>query len=137
MSEENKSIVRRYIEEGLNQRNLQLFDEILATDFANHSPRLGRVGREATVQNFAQILKAIPDRHGTIEAIVAEGDNVCVRASVQGTHQEEIQGIPVAPTGKLITWEIWEMFRFSGGKIVERWAIHNMIEQFSRAAEQG
>ncbi len=41
MSEENKSIVRRYIEEGLNQRKLQLFDEILATDFANHSPRIG------------------------------------------------------------------------------------------------
>ena len=86
------------------------------------------------VQN---IFKALPDRHSTIEAIVAERDNVCVRASVQGTHEEEIQGIPVAPTGKLITWEIWEMFRFSGGKIVERWAIHNMIEQFSRAAEQG
>ena len=97
MSEENKSIVRRYIEEGLNQRNLQLFDEILATDFANHSPRLGRVGREATVQNFAQILKAIPDRHSTIEAIVAEGNNVCVRASVQGTHQEEIQGGTTLP----------------------------------------
>ncbi len=39
VSEENKSIVRRYIQEGLNQRNLQLFDEILATAFANHSPR--------------------------------------------------------------------------------------------------
>ena len=29
------------------------------------------------------------------------------------------------------------MFRCSRGKIVERWAIHNMGEQFSRAAEEG
>ncbi len=137
MSEENKAIVRRYIEEGLNQRNLRVFDEILALDFGNHSPRLGVVDRDATLQNFAQILKALPDRRSTIDDIIAEGDKVFVRASVQGTHQDEIQGIPVAPTGKLINWEIWEMFRFSGGKIVERWAIHNMGEQFTRAAEQG
>ena len=30
MSEENKTIVRRYVEEGLNQENLVLFDELLA-----------------------------------------------------------------------------------------------------------
>lgn len=44
MSEENKTIVRRYVEEGLNQENLVLFDELLAADFANHSPRLGIMG---------------------------------------------------------------------------------------------
>ncbi len=72
--EENKAIVRRYIEEGLNQENLVLFEELLAPDFANHSPRLGIMSREATVQDFAQIFKAFPDRHSTIENIIAEGD---------------------------------------------------------------
>ena len=33
MSEENKTIVRRYVEEGLNQENLVLFDELLAPNF--------------------------------------------------------------------------------------------------------
>ena len=135
--EENKTIVRRYIEEGLNQRKLKLFDEILATDFANHSPRLGIVDREATLENFARIFEALPDRHSIIKDIIAEGDKVFVLAAAQGTHQKEIQGIAVSPSGKHITWEIWEMFRFSGGRIVERWAIHNMVEQFSRAAERG
>ncbi len=133
MSEENKTIVRRYIDEGLNQENLVLFDELLATDFANHSPRLGIMGREATVQDFAQIFKAFPDRHSTIEDIIAEGDKVFVRTTAQGTHQGKVPGIPIDPTGKQITWTVWEVFRFTGGRIVERWGIHDMREQLSTA----
>lgn len=95
MSEENKTIVRRYVEEGLNQENLVLFDELLAADFANHSPRLGIMGRETTVQDFAQIFKAFPDRHSTIEDIIGEGDKVFVRTTAISrgiTNQEEIEG---------------------------------------------
>ena len=33
--------------------NLVLFDELLAADFANHSPRLGITGRETTVQDHS------------------------------------------------------------------------------------
>ncbi len=137
MSEENKTIVRRYIDEGLNQENLVLFDELLATDFANHSPRLGIMDREATVQDFAQIFKAFPDRHSTIEDIIAEGDKVFVRTTAQGTHQDKVPGILIDPTGKQITWTVWEVFRFTGGRIVERCGIHDMREQFSRAAQLG
>ncbi len=137
MSEENKTIVRRYIDEGLNQENLVLFDELLATDFANHSPRLGVMDREATVQDFAQIFKAFPDLHRTIEDIIAEGDKVFVRTTAQGTHQDKVPGIPIDPTGKQITWAVWEVFRFTGGRIVERWGIHNLSEQISTAAGLG
>ena len=87
MSEENKAIARRYIE-GLNQENFVVFDEILAPEFANHSPRLGIMSREATVHDYALIFKAFPDRHSTIEDIIAEGDKVFLRATAQGTHQE-------------------------------------------------
>ncbi len=62
MSDQNKAIVRRYIE-GLNEEDLRVFDEILAPDFANHSPRLGIMSREATVRDFALIFKAFPDPH--------------------------------------------------------------------------
>ncbi len=137
MSEENKTIVRRYVEEGLNQENLVLFDELLAPDFANHSPRLGIMGRETTVKDFAQIFKAFPDRHSTIEDIIGEGDKVFVRTTAEGTHQYQVPGIPIDPTGKKITWTVWEMFRFTGGRIVERWGIHNLREQISTAAGLG
>ena len=134
--EENKTIVRRYIEEGLNQRKLKLFDEILATDFANHSPRLGIVDREATLENFARIVEALPDRHSIIKDIIAEGDRVFLRTSAQGTHQDIVPGISTEPTGKSIMWTVWEVFRFNDGRIVERWGIHNLKDQVEAAARE-
>ncbi len=120
MSEEYKAIARRYIE-ALNQENLVVFDEILAPEFANHSPRLGIMNREATVHDYALIFKAFPDRHSTIEDIIAEGDKVFLRTTAQGTHQDIVPGIPIDPTGKQITWTVWEVFRFTDGRMVERW----------------
>ena len=39
--------------------------------------------------------------------------------------------------GKKITWTVWEVFRFTGGRIVERWGIHNLREQINTAAGLG
>ena len=135
MSEQNKAIVRRYIE-GLNGENLRVFDEILAPDFANHSPRLGIMSREETVNDFALIFKAFPDRHSTIEDMIAEGDKVFLRTTGQGTHQDMVPGIPIEPTGKQIRWTVWEVFRFTDGKMVERWGIHNLKELIEAAARE-
>jgi len=131
MSEENKAIVRRWLEDGLNARNLAIIDELFAPDYANHSPRLGVVGREYTALETAEFFVAFPDWRTTIDDVIAEGEKVVVRRAVQGTYTGEVQGAPVPPTGKLVTFTIWEMFRVSDGKIVERWAIHDFQQQIS------
>ncbi len=131
MSEENKAIVRRWLEDGLNARNLAIIDELFAPDYANHSPRLGVVGREYTALETAEFFVAFPDWRTTIDDVMAEGEKVVVRLTVQGTYTGEVQGAPVPPTGKLVTFTIWEMFRVSDGKIVERWAIHDFQQQIS------
>ena len=135
MSEQNKAVVRRYVE-GLNEENLAVFDEILAPDFANHSPRLGIVNREKTVNDYPLFWKAFPDCHRTIEDVIAEGDKVFLRTTVQGTHQDFVTGISIEPTGKNITWDAWEVLRFNDGRIVERWAIHNFKDQVEAAARE-
>ena len=129
MSEENKAIVRRWIEDGLNGRELAIIDELFAPDYANHSPRLGVVGREYTARETAEFFVGFPDWHTTIDDVIAEGKKVVVRRTVQGTYKGEVQGAPVPPTGKLVTFTIWEMFRVSNGKIVERWAMHDFRQQ--------
>ena len=131
MSEENKAIVRRWLEDGLNARNLAIIDELFAPDYGNHSPRLGVVGREYTALETAEFFVAFPDWRTTIDDVIAEGGKVVVRRTVQGTYTGEVQGAPVPPTGKLVTFTIWEMFRVSDGKIVERWAIHDFQQQIS------
>ena len=135
MSEQNKAVARRY-HEGLNEKELAVFDEILAPDFANHSPRLGIISREAIVHDFALIFKAFPDWHRTIEDMIAEGDKVFLRTTAQGTHQDIVPGISIEPTGKNITYTVWEEFRLADGRMVERWAIHNLKDQVEAAVRE-
>ena len=121
MSEQNKAVVRRFME-ALNEKNLSTLDEIFAPDYANHSPRLGAIGKEETLRDFEQTFKAFPDRHGTIEELMSEGDKVFLRQTTQTTHQQVIPGIPIEPTGKQISFTAWSVLRLANGRIVERWA---------------
>ena len=57
-----------------------------------------------------------------------------LRTTVQGTHRDRVPGIPIDPSGKQITWTVWEVFRFADGSIVERWGIHDLKEQVEAAA---
>ena len=79
----------------------------------------------------AQWFTAFLDWQTTIHDVIAEGEKVVVRRTVQGTYEGEVQGASVPPTGKLVTFTIWETFRVSDGKIVERWAIHDFQQQLS------
>lgn len=121
MSEQNKALVRRGVEQVWNGANVDAADEIVAGDFVVHASRPGNEihGPDGAKQYFAMLHKAFPDLTFTIEDHIAEGDRVVTRWSARGTHQGEFQGIP--PTGKQITlWGI-DIDRIAGGKIVECW----------------
>ncbi len=136
MSEENKAVVRRYIDEVMNDKNFSVYNDLFSPDFANHSPRLGVVGREYTAQETKEFMTSFPDWHTTIDHMVAEGDKIVVVRTVRGTHEGQVQGVPIAPTGKQITWTVWDMFRISNGQIAERWGIHNLRDQVEAAGRE-
>ena len=120
--EENKTIVRRFIE-AYNKRNLDVFDELLAPDYFDHT---SQVGPEGLKQLMTMAFKAFPDFHETIEDIIAEGDKVWVRITFTGTHTDEWMGI--APTGKKITTEMVDIFRLFNGKLVEYRDVNNNLD---------
>jgi len=82
--EENKAIIRR-LYEAYNEQNLALFDELYAPDYVN--PTLQPQGLEDAKQFATVLFKGFPDWHETIEDIIAEGDKVCVRVKLTGTHR--------------------------------------------------
>ena len=135
MSEQKKAVVRRYME-ALNEKHLAALDEIFSPDYANHSPRLGIIGKAATLQDYGQTFKAFPDRKGAIEEMIAEGDKVFLRQFTRTTFQQAIPGIATPPTGKEVTWTVWSVLRFHDGRIVERWAKHDLKEQIEEAARE-
>ena len=123
--EENKAIVRRWIE-AYNKRNLD-FDEFIAPDYVDHT---NKVDREGLKQLFAMGLNAFPDWYETIEDIIAEGDRVWVRITYTGTHKDEFFGL--APTSNKITTKGVDIYRIVNGKLAEYWNVTDNIDMFKQ-----
>jgi steroid delta-isomerase-like uncharacterized protein len=118
MSERNKELVRRCIEQALNTGNLNVVDEVLANDYVYREPTVGeRRGREGFKQLITMYRTAFPDVRLTVEQQIAEGDLVVTRWTARGTHRGELFG--TAPTNKQVTVQGIVISRISNGKIVE------------------
>ena len=122
--EENKAIVRRFIE-AYNDRNLDLINEFIAPDYFDHTNKVDAKGLK---QLFNMGFKAFPDWHETIEDIIAERDKVWVLLAYTGTHKGEFRGL--APTGKKITAKAVDIYRIANGKLVEYWNVTNSLNLF-------
>jgi len=93
-AEENKQIVREFIEEVLNRQRVDLIGELLAPDYALHFPGMPEpLKREAFPVFIASFPAAFPDFRLAVESLIAEGDEVAVRFVLSGTHQGEFMGI--------------------------------------------
>ena len=112
---ENKGVQRRIIDEVINQKNLDLADELFSDEHKLY-PESAGVGRgpEGMKQAFAGLHEEFPDIHVDIESIVAEGDTVAIRLTFSGTH---------APSGEKAVWPEMVFARFSEGKAVESWEV--------------
>jgi predicted ester cyclase len=124
--EENKAVVRRFIHEGVVGGDLAVIDELCSPECVNHSAvpeaRHGTVGVKRVV---AASRAAMPDQRWTNEMVVAEGDLVVIHGVREATWQSEsFRGLPT-PKGKAIAVELVHIFRVTGGKIVEHWAVRD------------
>ncbi len=119
---ENKAIARRWFEDGFNGHNLDVFGELAAEDFVQHTAVTlpGMMGdREGNKQTVAMVFAAFPDWRVSVEDMIAEGDKVVTRYTEQGTQQGAFMGIPA--TGKTVTITGIEIMRCADGKIAEQW----------------
>jgi steroid delta-isomerase-like uncharacterized protein len=118
-SEANKAIIRRLVQEALNQGNLNVLDELFDPAFVEHSSPDQPTGPDG-VKQFVSIVRAgFPDLQVTVSHLIAEGDEVVVRTIWQGTHQGAYAGMP--PTGKQVSRTLIHIFRIRNGKITDEW----------------
>jgi predicted ester cyclase len=120
MSESNKAVYRRWIEEGINKKHVDLVDECVAEGYVFHGPgnvtANGPAGLRELVTGY---LTAFPDLHITIDDLVAEGEKVVLKVTARGTHKGPLGDI--APTGRSVTITSINFTRFEGGKMIEDW----------------
>jgi predicted ester cyclase len=127
MSEENKAVVRREVEEMFAQGNLDAADEIYHPDYVSHEPTSGDIrGIEGAKQFVAAFRQAFPDLQNTIEDMVAEGDKVAMRFRGSGTHLGETEAFG-SPTGNRVEITGIAIERVAEGKIVEDWTNYDAL----------
>ena len=119
-AEANQALVRRYLDEGVNQGNVRIADELFAPNFTFYFPGNPEpMNREGWAQTTTLFHAGFPDQHTVTDDMLAEGDKVAARFTFHGTHTGNFQGIP--PTGKAVTMGGMAFWRIVGGKIAEHW----------------
>ena len=108
-TEQNKAVVRRFIEASLNNLDNALVGELFAPDYVNH---MMPGGREGFKQFFTMMRSAFPNLkfHNSVERLIAEGDYVVARITFHFTN-----------AGKEATRSDLAEFRLANGKIAEDW----------------
>jgi steroid delta-isomerase-like uncharacterized protein len=117
--EENKRIVRRFIDEIFLRRDFAAVEELLADDFTAHTWGPMPPGRDGLKAAITRVSAGISDARMTVEDVIAEGDRVAVRLTSSAVQRGEFMGMP--PSGK--RYEIGEIhiFRLRDGRVAEHW----------------
>ena len=123
-SEENKALIRRYIQaiDDNQTSDWSILDEYIAEDFVAHNPAIPGVTLDRDgMKQAAEIFRiATPGRH-EIGLQIAEGDLVASQILGRGVHAGELMGIPA--TNKDVETEGIAINRVRDEKIVEYWSV--------------
>jgi steroid delta-isomerase-like uncharacterized protein len=126
ISDSAKAVVRRNTEEVQGGGDFDLFEELFADDFVDHTPQPNTTPNKDGVRLLYQNLRsAFPDFHAEIHWQAADGDLVTTYKTYHGTHRGTFLG--VEPTGKRIQFETVDAMRVRDGKIVEHWGVANLF----------
>jgi len=87
----------------------------------------GSEGVKGVVSKFRS---GMPDLRVVIEDMIAEGDKVATRYTLEGTHEGELFGIP--PTGQRLSIKSISVERVSDGKIREHWRITDTLDMMQQ-----
>jgi ketosteroid isomerase-like protein len=105
-TEQNKAVVRRFMTEALGGGNLAVLDEVLAPNYVN--PAMGGADLAGFKAIVAAMSSAVSLRF-TIQELVAEGDSVVARFSLEATRS----------SGEKLPAQGLTYYRLANGKIVE------------------
>jgi predicted ester cyclase len=117
MSQANKDVVCRWVEEMINQGRLDVADEVCAPLLA-----------ESTKQWVAPFRASFPDVHMEVVSLVAEDDQVVGRFTCSGTHLGPWLGRPATGRRFENIDEVY-FFRLLDGRIVDLWGIEDTAER--------
>ena len=126
VSDDAKAVVRRNTEEVQGKGRFEVFEELFADDFVDHTTQPGMTPDKAGVRRlYTAMREAFPDFHADIHFQLADGDRVTTYKTYHGTHEGPFLGI--APTQRKISFETVDVMRVQNGKITDHWGVGNLL----------
>jgi predicted ester cyclase len=125
--QDNKDIIRRFIEEVENTGDVSNIKEFIAEDYVEvHDGKRYPIGIQGAIDHVLGVRRVFPDLKLTIEHQIAENEWVATVYSVTGTFKKEWFGMK--PTGKPITFTGVNVDRIKHGKIIEHGGAANLLD---------
>ena len=116
MTQDNSAIVRRFVDEVINQGKMGSAEEFVWEDVVEQVPLPGQgPGLEGLKDVLRGMRSAFPDIDFSIKEQVCEDDKVVSRFEWTGTHKAEFMGVPA--TGRQV--RVWGVVidRLEAGRI--------------------
>lgn len=126
-TQENKALVRRFVDEVVNDHRYELIDELFTSDYTRHDPDSPETepGPGPWSESLKELHTAFPDGEIHVGELIAEHDLVSFEGKMTGTHRGEFMGIE--PTDASIDVQGNAMHRVRDGRIAETWATWNFL----------
>jgi predicted ester cyclase len=128
MSEQNKAIVRRVLEELFERGNLGAADDVIHPEFVNHEAPPGNPqGPEGLKETVSWLRGLWGPMRAEIEDEIAAEDKVVARVIMHGRHLGEFLGRP--PTGREFATKQIHIWRLEDAKVIEHWSVRDDLGQ--------
>jgi predicted ester cyclase len=126
--EDNKNLIRKYIEEVINTGNVDEIEKFISSDYTEiHEGKRYVVGIQGAREHVIGVRQTYPDLTLTIDQQIAEGDWVATCITARGTHKGTWLGIK--PTGRKVTYTGVNIEKVENGKITEHGGAANLLFQ--------
>jgi steroid delta-isomerase-like uncharacterized protein len=123
-STQNKTIARRFVEDIINARKIEMTNNFVTPDIIYHGMAEEVRGLEEFKRWVAEDLSAFPDMKITILDDFGEENKVAIRWNLKATHEKDFADFPA--THKKIEAQGVEILHFEGDKIKEAWTVADM-----------
>lgn len=132
MSEQNKALARRIVNDHWNAKNVALADELFSPTCSLRTPDGDGQGREALVALSNAYTSAFPDFNLRIDDLIAEADKVVVLYTFTGTNTGSLAGLPAS--GKRADVQGFVRFTIANRKAA---AVHFVWDKFALLQQMG
>lgn len=130
---QQESMAKNVVEQlydGIDEHDLDVFDELLAADLTTGIHRSGSddavTGVEGMKELWREYYDAFPDLRGVSTDLVQEGNRVAIFRKEEGTHEGAFRGIE--PTGREITFEYSGYVDVEDGKVTHAYFHGDMLD---------